>query len=790
MAKLPTYEQRAPLMASIDTIQAPNLQEQMRRAKSIQGSLDAITKFAAGQAERGVKEKAAQYTVANPLTTQQLEESAVSGVNPIEAALNGGMVWNDAVKKLYADQASAELTNSAYKHYEDVYERVKNGQLTDAAIIQQQLETPLKSWSNVIAQIDPKSANAFYQRRITDGNSYYKASLKELRNKEQVRQDTISEDTMYGLIKQFEVDVQNQEPGVVFAKYINGQKEAEELFSSSTKQQQYKNTIEKQFTAALFRHLSSEFQGVYESSAEVMEAMQKGDLGKYSDIWQNLTPIQKNTLESSVNSDFSRIDAANKAKLKTVTDQGKDIQTAILNGDDPNNWRVEFNSYRDNAKNISGSLKSAADQDITNTSAVIEIADRFKYKSLPQIQQEIDMMRENPQLFPKSIVEFAEKHRDKLEAGRNKDLAEFAVKRHQGSYGDVNLFYGNDAEQLKASFSDQFGIISSHPDYKSGRTNLLTKTQTNELIGFLESDTGKLNKVQIASNIATVFPQDAISIFNSIAPKDPMFARMGALTIELGANDARPVLDKMMTGQSLIDNKQVGSKLKGARTSDTGVRITTALENVAPQNLDGIFAAADAYYVGMGGDTENNIDSKLYNQALQMVTGAVRDERGYQYGGFANINDDVVFIDSNVRADLVDDYMSTAKYNDFTSSRITDLTDDQMMQYSDNIDIVDPQGTPYSEVDLSRATLRQTTDGYVLIDENNQPFADQSGRQYLFDLNTLQEIYNNKMNPNLGQIDAKIIRSRYTETSDPRLRSNLPESEIKLKTKKGTGRGK
>ena len=57
MARLPTYEQKAPLMAGIDTIQTPNLQEQIRRSKSIEGSLDVISKFAAGQAEVAVKKK-------------------------------------------------------------------------------------------------------------------------------------------------------------------------------------------------------------------------------------------------------------------------------------------------------------------------------------------------------------------------------------------------------------------------------------------------------------------------------------------------------------------------------------------------------------------------------------------------------------------------------------------------------------------------------------------------------------------------------------------------------------
>ena len=46
MAKLPQYEQSASLMAGIDTIQTPNIQEGLRRSQSIEGSLDALTKFA------------------------------------------------------------------------------------------------------------------------------------------------------------------------------------------------------------------------------------------------------------------------------------------------------------------------------------------------------------------------------------------------------------------------------------------------------------------------------------------------------------------------------------------------------------------------------------------------------------------------------------------------------------------------------------------------------------------------------------------------------------------------
>mgnify|MGYP003659941968 FL=1 len=87
MAKLPQYERRAPLIADLPDLQTPQYGEQISRSKSIQGSLDVITKFAQSQAERQVLKQAAEYTVANPLTMEQLEAAKSSGVNPIEQAL-------------------------------------------------------------------------------------------------------------------------------------------------------------------------------------------------------------------------------------------------------------------------------------------------------------------------------------------------------------------------------------------------------------------------------------------------------------------------------------------------------------------------------------------------------------------------------------------------------------------------------------------------------------------------------------------------------------------------------
>ena len=111
MAKLQQYERQVSLMADAPQLQTPNLTEKVRTADILSGSLDQLSQFAFKKAEAGIQKQAIEYSVANSLTANDLKLASSTGINPIEQALNGGTVWNEALNKLYAQQASTELSN-------------------------------------------------------------------------------------------------------------------------------------------------------------------------------------------------------------------------------------------------------------------------------------------------------------------------------------------------------------------------------------------------------------------------------------------------------------------------------------------------------------------------------------------------------------------------------------------------------------------------------------------------------------------------------------------------------
>lgn len=752
MAKLPTYERQATLMQDVGTLQAPNLQEQVRRSKSIQGSLDVISKFAAGEAEREVTKKAQQYTVANPLTTQQLEEAKVTGVNPIEAALNGGMVWNDAVRKLYAQQASNELTNAAYKHYESVYERVKSGELVDEALIRQEIETPLKSWSGVIAQIDPESANAFYNRRISDGNTYYKASLKEVRAKEQERQDLIAEDTMYGQIKQFQLDIQNQEPGVLLSKYINGMAEANSMFANSPRQQQFKNLIESEFSTALYRQIATDITGEYKSYDILAADLEKNKLGKYTEIWRSLKPTQQNKLQAIIEAKYSELETQGKATLKVLTDEGKNIRERLVAGENPDDLKVAYANYEKGSVTLSGVAADAAKQDIALTQATLDMATTYNKLPISKVEADIVRMENNPDKYPQAVVDIAKDYLNKRTAAKKSDFASYTLTQTGTEAGDVTLLLmGGDSDKIKASFKDQFSMISSQPDYQPGVTNLLTKTQTNSIVEFLQSEEGSLSKEQVARNVVKAFGADALSVFKSISPKDPIFAHIGVLSAgDLQANEF--VIKDILKGQKLDVNISNSRK-----KTDIYRDIMNTIGDTNEQDAKSIMAAADAYYVANASPEDiQYFKEDLYKQALDAVVGGSEG-----MGGFASINNTLTLIDNNIPQSEVEDYIRSATINDFIAA-----STNEMFTIGGN-QLLDPEGRPYSLRDLRNAEFYKVDNGYELRLQGKQfkvlDEATGNVEPLRVDFNVLQAIRQNKkaLGPGIIGVDIPLSDDPY-----------------------------
>lgn len=737
MAKLPQYERRAPLMADVPQLQTPQFREQINRSKSIQGSLDVITKFAQSQAEKQVLKQAAEYTVANPLTMDQLEAAKTSGINPIEQALNGGMVWNEAVNKLYAQQASTELNSQAYKHFDNTLARVEAGELADASQVEEALNGPLKAWQSVIAQIDPEEAQRFYAQTTNNGSAYYRKSLSELRSKEQERQDAIADDNFRGMVRTFRLDIQGLEPDALLAKYISDMENAETLFTNSSKKATYKAEIQKEFSGALYRHIAVEVTKEFGSSEEAMEAIRKGKLGKYSNIWEFLGSTQRDALETDIMQEFSALDAKTSKQLTSIENTVTDLADKILDNQEITRYDDDLFELKTQAANLSGSAKVSAETSIAKLEATRKIATDMQVMSISAMDAYVETIR-GEEDSPEFILEQAETYRDKAEKAFNQDPVSYTLRKTKGVPGQI--IYDAETQNIGlVGFKDQIDTMTNAPDY-TPNSEILTKAQVNDLVSKLTSPDAltDASKATLATQIIDTFGQNAFGVFKQIAPKDPIFSNVGYLLVD-NPNGTLGTATTIIKGQKLIDQ---GIKLPETQLRTSQSRQSFIINGAGnKEDSNRILASANAYYIGSGGDT-TTIDEDLMEQALWASSGGYIGADGEKYGGVANIGDKLVMIGDEFKTDEVPDIIEKSTLASFAAAVINNP--DQTGSTIEGRSSATGETKSYSIEDLQDASLMRVDGNYMLVGDDNKPFHDINGNPIIIDLALMQDMYNNQ----------------------------------------------
>ena len=762
MAKeLPQYQRSLIQVPDAPQFQMPNLQEEIRSSQAMSSALDKLSGYAFESAKRYVTSEAEKFTVANPITQEQLDEAQRTGNNPIVDSLTGGMIWNDAVKKLYAQQAATELTNSAYKHYENVLQRVTNREITDAGQIQSELETPLKSWYGVLAQIDPEVASQFYTRRINDGNSYFKAGSKELKRQEQIDLDQLSEETFNGKVKQFRIDVENQDPTVAYQMYKANIAELTESFKDSSRSATYINAFEKEFKLSLYGKMSKDLQAQYGTEDKILKAIRKNELGVYEPVWNELLPSEQKEFQGFLRNDMAGMEVENRKMFTMVKSTADDHVKRLLNDQNAETLDAQYSFLQSAESMFTGEYKLAYQEELQKIEMVRDIRRRFGNLSLSQFEVEKSKImdgdvpvefKDNPQLY----ADYVSDYYDKMTTKKNKDLVAYSVEKYNGTLGNVdNLAIGNEVA-LQQEFGSQIGLTRSQPDYIPGATNVLTKTQVARLESMLESDiVGSAQRIQLATNIVNTFGNDAPAVFNAIAKKDPIFAQLGAISSEDPVS-TRNTMNTILIGQNKM--KTLGIKIDTySRKTAIADKISSAFD-IAPSNVQNVLSAADAYYIGAGNDVENLSSSRIendYKEAIRAVMGGYTDNRGNKFGGFAEMNDDIVAIHDNFNANEVPKYVQNADKSDLLQAIV-----------NPNKTLISEKGVEHSLVDLNQATLKRTGDSYMLLDANDRPFLDQSGNIIQIDLHILRDIYNNKQR--FGKIDVPLSEGSMKYSTEQR----------------------
>jgi len=740
MAKgLPQYERSLIQVPDAPQFQMPQLQEEIRSSQAMSSALDKLSGYAFESAKRYVVSEAEKFTVANPITQEQLDEAQRTGGNPIQESLTGGMIWNDAVKKLYAQQAATELTNTAYKHYENVLNRVKAREITDAGQIQTELETPLKSWYGVLAQIDPEVASQFYTRRINDGNSYFRAGSKELKSQEQLDLDNLAEETFKGKVKQFRVDVENQDPTVAYQMYQANITELNDSFKDSSRRATYINAFEKEFKLSLYGKMSKDLQAQYGTEEAIMKAIRKKDLGVYEPVWNELLPSEQKEFQQYLHNDMAGVEALNKQTFSMLKSQTDDHIKRLLNDQNADNLTEQYGLLQSGSNMLSGEYGVKYQQELEKVEMVRDIRRRYGNLSLSEFEVAKSVILDGnvPAEFknnPQQYMDYVQDYYDKTFTKKSKDLVSYAVDKYNGTLGNVdNLAIGNEVS-LQQEFASQLGLVRSQQDYIPGSTNVLTKTQVSRLEAMLESDVvGSAQRISLATNIVNTFGNDAPAVFNAIAKKDPIFAQLGAISSDDPVS-TRATMNTILVGQNKM--KTLGVKIDSySRKTAIADKVASALD-IAETNINNVLSAADAYYIGSGNPTKDITTRGIedsYKEAVRAVMGGYTDGRGNRFGGFTEMNDSIVSIHDNLSVDDVPKYIQRADKNDLMQAMV-----------NESKSLLSEKGVEHSLVDLNQATLKRTGDNYMLLDANDNPFLDQSGNIIQINLHILRDIYNNK----------------------------------------------
>ena len=714
MAKLPRLERSNRLMVDAPQLQTPQFAEQVKTASTIKNALDKLKAFADKEAEEYVVEKAIEYSVDNPITLEQLQSAKESGINPIEQALNGGMVWNDALNKLYAQQASNELTLEMYNHYDNTLDKVNKGELNDKDLIKQELETPLKAWRDVIAQIDPAEAHTFYEKGIVSGSSSYKKALGTIRTEEQKRQDRINEGLKVGIRKEFELFMATNpnDPALIMVEYNNALDKAKSLFAGSAREQSYFNEITKNFSNALTAHIADSFVAEFSSEEEALSAIDSNKVTEeWSPAWKEFTETQRDHVRTLVVRGFSK---ESSRQSGVITKLDRDVNATIKRVTSGGDWSAIEKERESINTQINKETNPTTKESLLQSLAMLD--------GYISIGKELDGRSTSAQEYIVSKWEGLKSDMGKevlkgLKSARGDDPVAFEVGQDSGaSLGNIDLLLipGDD---FNKSMEPQLEIIDRNRAVFAGENKVFTKAQTAQAQKILsEGDSAEI--ITMAMNIAGNPHSDIM--FKQVADKEPWFEVLGGLALSVGNEET---IRKILEGRKL--SKEFGVTAEKFVGSEAWRMVVDAYGPNHADDVKGIFEATSFHFINAnnkGFDFTQKLgivqDASL-TDSLQVIVGRNKRSDG-NYGGIEDVNNRNVILHEDINADNVEDMLQTATASDF------DIGDHDIEAIHD-------------------AQLVRHEDVYRLIDVNGSELQLPNGRPIEVNLQDLQESYNSRI---------------------------------------------
>lgn len=212
MAELPKYQQTGRVFSDLPQVDFARMRESFVTSQTLTAGLDRLSSFAGRVAEKAVEEKAAKFSIDNPLTLEQVQQAAKSGITPedLVAASGGGTIWQDTVRKLQGEQLRTQLEVLGKQALLDLQTQVDTNQITNMNEVKAKQESIVNGLRNSLA-FSPDSVIRFDSTMGTVTSSLYKEAQNKLVKDYKLSQQAQGIQNLDNSVKAFQALIKHEE---------------------------------------------------------------------------------------------------------------------------------------------------------------------------------------------------------------------------------------------------------------------------------------------------------------------------------------------------------------------------------------------------------------------------------------------------------------------------------------------------------------------------------------------------------------------------------------------------
>ncbi len=467
MAESPRYQRANVIYADMPNIQPTGLQEELASSRRISSALDQMIGITTDIGKRYAMEAAGKYSIENPITKEQLLEAQKTNANPIAKDLKGGTIFNDTLKKVYAQQASSEFTQIAYTHFEDVLKQVENGTLSDPESIRQSLDAIIKPQSQILSNIDVETGVGYDAKATAYANTYFKQANKELERQARERIDLLSNDTINAKVKQFELASLNESDPVILKNLLDTHLEdADGTFKQSNHRVALYGQLQQRLNYVLNNRFAEYMASIAGSEANAMKMLQKNNAKAYTSFWKSKTAEEQDDLRQFVLKEIRFRNAGAEESERQFKSKLNTIEGMLKDGVEPDNESLQW--IMTNVGSLSPDSLVRKDVDILTTK--VKIYKDLNSMSLLDREAYEQKITSNRTADNYALVEFVKDSNSKYRDSLSKDFIGTMKKqdKYKGSALDFSLpdsrFQPQVDERIKTA--DLFGRVNNvKPSY-------------------------------------------------------------------------------------------------------------------------------------------------------------------------------------------------------------------------------------------------------------------------------------------------------------------------------------